>query len=402
MLNMLKKLISLLALIPIIASAGGVATPPVVVEGFGVNAGGSYITNPIPVPSQIGITPCRASYNDGFPPLSMTPVGGCNPFGQDMNGVLFAATQNTAAWIGGQYWPFNSTFATANGGYAVGAIVAMAANNGFWLNISSGNTNNPDTSTPGVSTGWVPLVGYTNTGIADLTSGAVTLTAAQAAAPILFLSGTLTGNAQVILPNWSKLWVVINGATGNYTVTLKTAGGSGVIVPQSGASAPTQVYCDGSNIQMLSTVNQTLSAHKASATTRASTTTQTNDPDLVLVIPAAGTYQISGELFFGENAGGGGINVTLASSGTATQSRASMTGYVNASAVTVPAFSGTSMAILTASAADSGSTVDWVDVSGTLLVTAPGTYSVQWAQNSSNSNGTFMATGSFVKLTPIN
>ena len=50
--------------------------------------------NTIPVPSQISVTPGAASYTDGFPPLTMTPKasGGVPPFGQDMNGILYAIT----------------------------------------------------------------------------------------------------------------------------------------------------------------------------------------------------------------------------------------------------------------------------------------------------------------------
>ena len=46
--------------------------------------------NTVPVPSQIGITAGAASYTDGFPPLTMTPVaaGGVPPSGLDMNGHL--------------------------------------------------------------------------------------------------------------------------------------------------------------------------------------------------------------------------------------------------------------------------------------------------------------------------
>ena len=47
--------------------------------------------NVIPVASQIGITGGAASYTDGFPPLTMTPVaaGGIPPSGKDMNGVIY-------------------------------------------------------------------------------------------------------------------------------------------------------------------------------------------------------------------------------------------------------------------------------------------------------------------------
>ena len=47
----------------------GVASPPVILEGFGFGAGSSYITTPIPFASQQPNP--RASYTDGFPPQTV-------------------------------------------------------------------------------------------------------------------------------------------------------------------------------------------------------------------------------------------------------------------------------------------------------------------------------------------
>jgi len=399
----MKKI--LLALLIVLAEwndshASGVATPPLVVEGFGVNAGGSYITNPLPIPSQISVSACRASYNDGFPPQSMTPTG-CNPFGQDMNGVLFAATQNTAAWVGGQYWPFSTGFATNNSGYAAGAIIAMGAGNGFWINQNGGNAINPDTATPS-TTPWAPLVSYGAAAVNSLTSGTITLTTVQASYPIIYLSGSLSGNVQVIFPTWQSKWILINQTTGGFSVTAKTASGTGVIVPQSGATSPIQVYGDGTNIQPLSQVAQSLSAHKSSSTARASTTTLTNDPDLVLSVPGAGTYQITGELFFQQNFGGGGIKIALNFTGSTSVAVAHISGYVDGSAVLSPGIAAAGFVILNAATIDSIGTFDVLGISGTIIASTAGTYSVQWAQNSSNPNPTGMLPASFIKLSPLN
>lgn len=399
---MMKILVCLLmSIVTGAALAAGATIAPQVVEGFGANATSGYITNPIPVPSQIGITDCRASYNDGFPPLSMTAIGGCNPFGQDMNGVLYAATANIAMWSGGQSFPFNSTFATANSGYANGAIVAMAAGNGLWLNLNNGNTVNPDTSTPG-NNGWAPLAAYTTVIVPALTSGAVTLSAAQAAGTVIFLTGAITGNVQVIFPTWVKNWIVVNETTGAFSVTAKTASGTGVIVPQLGQSAPTQIYCDATNIQLLSAVpGQTLSAHKNSATSRASTTTPTNDPDLILVVPAAGVYEVSGTLFFAQTAGGGGIKIGLNYTGTATQGVVQVAGFVNNAIYGQFGVESFGLQIF-GGAIDNTALIDSLTINGTFFAATAGTYSVQWAQNSSNANATFLENASFIKLSPIN
>ncbi len=49
----------------------------------------------------------------------------------------------------------DADFAKATGGYPVGAVVPNSANDGFWLNITEGNTSSPEV-TDGSVTGWVP------------------------------------------------------------------------------------------------------------------------------------------------------------------------------------------------------------------------------------------------------
>lgn len=95
-----------------------------------------------------------AGYDVGFPPLTMTPVaaGGIPPSGQDMNGVLFDLSKAIQYAQSGVLPSFDSTFATAIGGYAIGAIVADSTDKSIiWYN---GTANN--TSAPGVS-GWTRL-----------------------------------------------------------------------------------------------------------------------------------------------------------------------------------------------------------------------------------------------------
>lgn len=78
-----------------------------------------------------------------------------------------------------------------------------------------------------------------------ITTADVTLTDAQARNAIIELSGTLTDNRNLIVPARTKIYAVKNGTSGAYTVTVKTSGGTGVVVTQ-GATAI--VYCDGTNV----------------------------------------------------------------------------------------------------------------------------------------------------------
>lgn len=62
---------------------------------------------------------------------------------------------------------------------------------------------------------------------------------------ILDLSGTLTANVNVIIPNVSKLYVVKNGTSGAYTAGVKTTSGSALSIPQGETYL---VWCNGSNV----------------------------------------------------------------------------------------------------------------------------------------------------------
>lgn len=159
------------------------SAPPVVVEAFAVNG----LRNTIPVATQIPITPGAASYNDGFPPLTMTPLAssGVPPFGRDMNGILYAISAHTAWQQGGGQYSYSSTFSTANGGYSLGVVLQSSADASiFWLNTVGGNTNNPDV-TP---TNWVRMDrGGNGYRVASSVAGTNTITATVSPAQISYV-----------------------------------------------------------------------------------------------------------------------------------------------------------------------------------------------------------------------
>jgi hypothetical protein len=65
-------------------------------------------------------------------------------------------------------------------------------------------------------------------------------------------SGVLTANMQIIVPNTIQQYWIRNTTTGSYTLTVKTSGGTGVVVVQNGASI---LYCDGTNVVQAETAN---------------------------------------------------------------------------------------------------------------------------------------------------
>ncbi len=65
-------------------------------------------------------------------------------------------------------------------------------------------------------------------------------------------SGVLTANMEIIVPNTIQQYWIRNTTTGSYTLTVKTASGTGVPVVQNGASI---LYCDGTNVVQAETAN---------------------------------------------------------------------------------------------------------------------------------------------------
>ena len=105
---------------------------------------------------------------------------------------------------------------------------------------------------------------YTNTNVGTLLEQAITgvgaiavsgssnytLTATNGASDesrnaILNVTGTLTAAINIICPTVSKVYIIKNGTTGGYAVTLKTASGTGISVPNGSTML---LYCDGTNV----------------------------------------------------------------------------------------------------------------------------------------------------------
>ena len=123
---------------------------------FGNSAGAGYIRS-VPVPSQIGVLAGAASFTDGFTPDTFTPLSGGGAYvnGEDMNGVLNHVTKWTRWQTAGGPAVYNSTFATAVGGYPKGATLVSSALGGrVWMNTVDGNLTDPDGSS---AVGWVPV-----------------------------------------------------------------------------------------------------------------------------------------------------------------------------------------------------------------------------------------------------
>lgn len=133
-----------------------ITAPALIVKPFGADAAGANITLPIPV--EPTLTPGQASFDLGFPPVTMLdPVSqaGVPPFGQDFNGLLYMITAYLVWLQGGGGFVYDADFVAENGGYNEGAILRSVDDpTRQWVSTADDNSTDPDS--PG-ALNWIPV-----------------------------------------------------------------------------------------------------------------------------------------------------------------------------------------------------------------------------------------------------
>ena len=89
------------------------------------------------------------------------------------------------------------------------------------------------------------VIGFDYTSVDISGTGDYTLAGVELNRIAYSLTGTLTGNRNVIVPTTIQQYWITNSTTGSYDVTIKTASGTGILVPQNYAYI---LYCDGTNV----------------------------------------------------------------------------------------------------------------------------------------------------------
>ena len=106
------------------------------------------------------------------------------------------------------------------------------------------------------------------------TGGDTVLTAAEYANPIIELTGTLTTNGTLVLPNVSGQWIISNQTTGSYALSLSNSpGGTDQTVPQGSAVV---AYTDGAGNVLLAASNGGGGSSGVTKTTFTATAAQTS------------------------------------------------------------------------------------------------------------------------------
>lgn len=90
---------------------------------------------------------------------------------------------------------------------------------------------------------------------------------------VLVVTGTNTAIRSIIAPAVEKTYVVKNGTTGGYGVTIRTSSGTGITIP---ASATQIVYCDGTEFYLAASQTTVAAGTGISVATAGVTATVTN------------------------------------------------------------------------------------------------------------------------------
>ncbi|HFC8547882.1 TPA: phage tail protein, partial [Neisseria lactamica] len=104
------------------------------------------LKNSIPTTRSTGMPQERATYADGFPSITMTPIstGGKPPSGKDMNGVLYEISAHTVWQNQGGRYRFDQAFCDAVGGYPKGAVLINDTLDTEYISLVDANTHNPN------------------------------------------------------------------------------------------------------------------------------------------------------------------------------------------------------------------------------------------------------------------
>lgn len=111
--------------------------------------------------------------------------------------------------------------------------------------LKQGTGNNNNTWGDNLNTQVIDLIEKAIAGYAVVTvtgSGDVTLTDDEALCSVIELTGTLSADQNIIVPDVTKGWRFLNNTTGDFFVLVKVSGGTAVNAPQ---GCVTEIFCDG-------------------------------------------------------------------------------------------------------------------------------------------------------------
>jgi hypothetical protein len=230
-----------------------------------------------------GVKPDGTTITNTSGAISVTYGTGANTAAQGndsrITGALSAATAATT------YAPIASPTFTGTVTIPTGASIA-----GYALLLSPAFTGTPTapTASAGTNTTQLATTAFVTQATANAsgistTGGSTTLTATQYGVPVLLVTGTLTSNATLVVPN-NGVWTVSNRTSGAFSLTVKTSAGTGVAVDQ-GTTAI--LFADGTNVVFSQTDYNAISLLGVSTAPTASPGTNTTQIATTAFVTAA-------------------------------------------------------------------------------------------------------------------
>ena len=191
------------------------------------------------------------------------------------------------------------------------AIMATGENAGTWGQITNTNLNLVQQAIAGYED--ISIAGSAQTTALVMTNGAIS----NARNAVIRLSGTITGNQVVTIPNSiEKIYTVVNATSGAFTVEFKTVSGSGVTFSATDKSTKI-LYSDGTNIVdtgLLSKVVQDTSPQLGgNLDVNTNSIVSTSNGNIVLAPNGTGDVQLNADTV---RIGDANSNATLTTNGT--------------------------------------------------------------------------------------
>lgn len=160
--------------------------------------------NTIQTTRQAGQDAQDATWTDGFPSVTMTPIsaGGLPPKGLDFNGIFYALSDNVVHRLKGLSVQFSATYATAIGGYPVGSKLELNDGSAIVISTVANNMTDPNSS----MTGWAYY-----SGSASIVNN---LTSTDATRPLSAAQGKVLNDSKLNITDFQKQAAIISAASG--------------------------------------------------------------------------------------------------------------------------------------------------------------------------------------------
>lgn len=273
---------------------------------------GTNTTNGLTIPINGAVNTLRqfTFQTAGVRRFELGAAGGAESGGGQGTDFQLVAYADDGVTVAGYVW-YAHRF---NGSLSIGNVEVQSGTGAF-------STLTASTPAAGDSSANVATSAYVSNavdGIATLntTGGTTTLAAAQNGTAVVLVSGTLTANAILLVPN-TGLLRILNRTSGAFSLTVKTAAGTGIVVTQNTGSI---LIADGTNVVIADNDFAGLVVPIASGGTGASTAAAARtalgaapiaDPTFTGLFTSSGPTTV-----FGSNTGGSASFTINAAAGT--------------------------------------------------------------------------------------